>query len=90
MYSEKTCPSATFSTTNSTFPVLGSNPDCRGGKPVTNRMSAVRCKSINVAEEYVDLLPAYFMLISCFAYSSTLKMEATCSSERSVGFQRTA
>jgi hypothetical protein len=32
------------------------------------------------------LLPA-FMLVSCLAYSSTLKMEATCFSETSVDFQ---
>jgi hypothetical protein len=38
-YSEKTCPSATLSTTNSTWldPVL--NPGRRGGKPATNRLS---------------------------------------------------
>jgi hypothetical protein len=30
-----------------------------------------------------------FMLVSCLAYSSTLKMKATCSSETSVDFQRT-
>jgi hypothetical protein len=29
------------------------------------------------------------LLVSCLAYSSTLKMEATCSSETSVYFQRT-
>jgi hypothetical protein len=29
------------------------------------------------------------MLVSCLAYSSTLKMEATLSSKRSDGFQRT-
>jgi hypothetical protein len=29
------------------------------------------------------------ILASCFAYSLTLKMEVTCSSETSVGFQRT-
>jgi hypothetical protein len=28
-------------------------------------------------------------LVSCLAYSSTMKMEATCSSEKSVGFQQT-
>jgi hypothetical protein len=36
-YSEKTCPSATLSTTNPTLP--GSNPGHRGGKPATNRLS---------------------------------------------------
>jgi hypothetical protein len=38
-YSEKTCPSATLSTTNPTWPDLGSNPGRRGGKPATNRLS---------------------------------------------------
>jgi hypothetical protein len=36
-YSEKTCPSATLSTTNPTWPDPGSNPGRRGGKPATNR-----------------------------------------------------
>jgi hypothetical protein len=35
-YSEKTCPSATLSTTNPTCPELQSNPDRRGGKLTTN------------------------------------------------------
>jgi hypothetical protein len=38
-YSEKTCPSATLSTTNSTWLGPGSNPGRRGGKPATNRLS---------------------------------------------------
>jgi hypothetical protein len=38
-YSEKTRPSATFSTTNPTWPDPGSNPGRRGGKPATNRLS---------------------------------------------------
>jgi hypothetical protein len=38
-YSEKTWPSATLSTTNPTWPDLGSNPGSRGGKPATNRLS---------------------------------------------------
>jgi hypothetical protein len=29
----------------------------------------------------------YFMLVSCLAYSSRLKMEAKCSTEMSVDFQ---
>jgi hypothetical protein len=32
---------------------------------------------------------AKFMLVSCLAYSSTLKMEAKCSSEESADFQQT-
>jgi hypothetical protein len=38
-YSERTCPSATLSTTNPTRPDLGWNPGRRGGKPATNRLS---------------------------------------------------
>jgi hypothetical protein len=37
-YSEKTCPSATLSTTNSTWLEPGSNPGRRGGKSATNRL----------------------------------------------------
>jgi hypothetical protein len=36
---ERTCPIATLSTTDPTWPDLGSNPGHRGGKPVTNRLS---------------------------------------------------
>jgi hypothetical protein len=38
-YSEKTCPSATLSTTNPTWLDPGLNPGRRGGKPATNRLS---------------------------------------------------
>jgi hypothetical protein len=38
-YSEKTCPSATLSTTNLTWLDPGLNPGRRGGKPATNRLS---------------------------------------------------
>jgi hypothetical protein len=38
-YTEKTCPSATLSTTNHTWPDLGSNPGRRGGNPASNRLS---------------------------------------------------
>jgi hypothetical protein len=36
-----------------------------------------------------DLLAACLMMVSCVAYSSTLKMETLCSSETSVDFHRT-
>jgi hypothetical protein len=36
-----------------------------------------------------EVLATCFTLVSCLAYSSTLKMEVTCSSETSVDFQRT-
>jgi hypothetical protein len=38
-YSEKTCPSASLSITNPTWPDPGLNPGHRGGKPTTNRFS---------------------------------------------------
>jgi hypothetical protein len=38
-YSEKTCPSATLSTTDPTWPDPGSNQGRRGKKPATNRLS---------------------------------------------------
>jgi hypothetical protein len=38
-YSEKTCPTATLSTTNPTRSYLVSNPGRRGGRPATNRLS---------------------------------------------------
>jgi hypothetical protein len=39
MYSRKTCPSVTLSTTNPTWTEPGSNPGLRGGRPATNRLS---------------------------------------------------
>jgi hypothetical protein len=38
-FSEKTCPSATLSATNPTWPDPGANPGRRGGNPATNRLS---------------------------------------------------
>jgi hypothetical protein len=38
-YSEKTCPKATLSTTNPTWPDPGLNPCRRSGKPATNHLS---------------------------------------------------
>jgi hypothetical protein len=43
---------------------------------------------ISQARNHLCFPPA-FILVSCFAYFSTLKMEATCASETSVDFQRT-
>jgi hypothetical protein len=37
--------------------------------------------------KFGSLLAACFMLVSCLAYSSTLKMEAAHSSEKSLDFQ---
>jgi hypothetical protein len=38
-YLDKTCPSATLSTTYPTWPDLGSISGCRGGKPATNSLN---------------------------------------------------
>jgi hypothetical protein len=38
-FAGETCPRATLSTTNPTWPDLGSSPGGRGGKPATNRLS---------------------------------------------------
>jgi hypothetical protein len=35
------------------------------------------------------LLPTCFMLVSCLVYSSTLKMDVTCSSETTADIQQT-
>jgi hypothetical protein len=44
----KTCPSATLSTTNPTWPDMGSNPGVRGKSPATNHLSI--CLSATVHE----------------------------------------
>jgi hypothetical protein len=44
----------------------------------------------NIPSRKSALLANRFRLLSCFAYSSTLKMEVTYSFEISVDFQRTA
>jgi hypothetical protein len=41
-------PSATLSTTNTTWPDPGSNPGRRGGKPATNRLSYGAAQAIPV------------------------------------------
>jgi hypothetical protein len=44
---------------------------------------------LNSIQMEPDLFTTCFMVVSCFSYCSTLKMEATCSFETSVYFQRT-
>jgi hypothetical protein len=56
-YSEKTCPSATLSTTNPTWRDPGSNPGRRGGKPATNRLSYGAAQEMYLLDDsiaYVD------------------------------------
>jgi hypothetical protein len=45
-YLEKTCPSATLSTTNPTWPDSGSKTGRRGGKPATNRVIRFRLPNL--------------------------------------------
>jgi hypothetical protein len=70
-YSEKTCPSATLSTTNPTWPDPGLNPGRRGGKPATNRLSygaaiygLQTCRSVRIAKLLVPLpmFPSKFLI----------------------------
>jgi hypothetical protein len=55
---EKTCPSATLSTTNPTWTDPGSNPGLRGGRPAANRLShgsALASQAINRIRAITDL-----------------------------------
>jgi hypothetical protein len=57
-YSEKTCPSATLSTTNPTWPDPGSTPGRRCGKPATNHLSYVAAFGLpNVSIRYNPTVP---------------------------------
>jgi hypothetical protein len=51
-YSEKTCPSATLSTTNPSWPDLGSNSGRRSWKPATNRLSYGTAYSLSYWERH--------------------------------------
>jgi hypothetical protein len=51
-YSEKTCPSATLSTTNPTWADPGANTGRRGGKPATNRLSYGAAKTCILKKRY--------------------------------------
>jgi hypothetical protein len=76
-YSEKTCPSATLSTTNPTRPDLGSNAGRRGGKPVTawaKTRSMFSCFR-NAVQTEIPLQYSYFQrfLYICFQKISSQK-----------------
>jgi hypothetical protein len=45
--------------------------------------------AIYSTDRQLDLLVTCLIMVSCLAYSSTMKMEATYSIEMSVDFQRT-
>jgi hypothetical protein len=65
-YSEKTCPNATLSTTNLTWPDPGSNQGRRGGKPTTNRLSYGTATGWHLTLDHGDFLMHPFL--SYFAY----------------------
>jgi hypothetical protein len=56
-YSEKTCPSATLSTRNTTWPDLGSSPDRRGGKPARNHLNYGTAHSKHLIKLPLNLVP---------------------------------
>jgi hypothetical protein len=68
-YSEKTCPSATSSTTNPTLPDPGLNPGRCGGKPATNRLS-YGAAYLGVSQFSVRLLSPTRIFIK-YAYASS-------------------
>jgi hypothetical protein len=52
-YWEKTCPGATLSTTNPTWPDPGLNPGRRGGKPAPNRFSYGAAITLMIHNQYL-------------------------------------
>jgi hypothetical protein len=78
-YSEKTCPSATLSTTNSTWPNPGSNPGPLSWKPATNRLSygaasviylntklhSRKCLTLRATQTLPWLIPTGLVLCPC-------------------------
>jgi hypothetical protein len=55
-YSEETCPSANLSTTNPTWPDLGSNLGRSGGKPATNRRVYTESSLTKIEQQFYQLL----------------------------------
>jgi hypothetical protein len=53
-------------------------------------LHSFRFKAYTYHFKYLQRLATCFTLVSCFPYSSTLNMEATCYYETSVDFQETA
>jgi hypothetical protein len=65
-------------------------PNSRLGQLYREKCVTVRKNESGGYEEfYLQGLLLAFTLVSCFAYSWTVKMVSTCSSEMSVDFQRT-
>jgi hypothetical protein len=77
-YSEEICPSATLSTTNPAWLDLGSNPDGRGGKPATNRLSygAAFLKLSNVMRNDANLNMERVLLLLNYASNNGSSKQA--------------
>jgi hypothetical protein len=60
-YSEKTCPSATLSTTNPTWPNLGSNLGRRCGKPANNRLRYGTASLVFYCSNSTSWLQSFFL-----------------------------
>jgi hypothetical protein len=65
------------------------NVNRRFGRTCRLHLQGRRTSHVRDQHEAGYSLPPAFMLVSYLAYPSALKMEATCSSETSVHFQRT-
>jgi hypothetical protein len=74
MYSEKTCPSATLSTTNPTLYDLGSNPSRCCGNPATNRLIYRTALENKLVDIFNTVFRAYFSKhLFCLLNMSTRK-----------------
>jgi hypothetical protein len=80
----KTCPSATLSTTNPTRTDPGSNPDLRGEKSATNRLSYGTALMWGLHNDVDGRVVLYDAMLTNNLLPTTLKMEAASSCEISV------
>jgi hypothetical protein len=65
----KTCPSATLSTTNPTWIVLGANSDLRVGRPKTNHLSHGTALSPGINQPIVRLVAHLCLVATSWVYS---------------------
>jgi hypothetical protein len=83
-YSEKTCPSATLSTTESTWPDPGANPSRRGGKPATNRLSYGAARDVAIINAVCTLWGLHGGGCSGLWYRLVLRADTDISEEHTV------
>jgi hypothetical protein len=70
-----------------TTPCIPVEVSLRFGGPCRHHLQGRRISQARNKDK-AAILTACFMLVPCLAYSSTVKMEATCSSETSINFHR--